>query len=68
MLQSLINLFKDSQSLKKNFLARRWGPAKARACDMCDMKGIHVRDLTEIGVQVCERGEGAICFVSKPPH
>ncbi len=29
MLEVLTNLFKDSQSLKKNFLARRWGPEKA---------------------------------------
>ena len=26
----LNNLFKDSEALKKNYLARRWGPEKER--------------------------------------
>ncbi len=30
MLSILTNLFKDSEHLQKNFLARRWGPAKVR--------------------------------------
>jgi len=30
-LEVMLDLYKDSQALKKNHLAREWGPAKVRS-------------------------------------
>ena len=71
MVEVLTNLFKDSSSLKKNFLARRWGPEKASFSIALvfildkvpqNLKAVALNVL----LQVCQQGEGAICFVTKP--
>ena len=59
----MLEVLTDSQSLKKNFLARRWGPEKASPIIIIARLA---RPWYMDGAQVCKVGEGAICFVTKP--